>query len=49
LTNIKTRKNTVCITANDTSTGIEYTAKEISAFKKLYPNKALLVDATSSF
>jgi phosphoserine aminotransferase len=38
-----------CVTANETSSGIEYSAEEISKFSKKLPKKTLLaVDVTSS-
>lgn len=46
---IKTRRNTLCITANDTSTGVEYTPKELKKFREEQAAKTILIDATSSF
>lgn len=38
----------ICITANETSTGIAYSPKEIDRFKKKHPEPLLAIDITSS-
>lgn len=49
LNEMQINSEVLTLTANDTSTGIEYSPKELQDIRKKFNDKLIIVDATSSF